>query len=132
MEPTPEKDTRFSDPASPPMPWADVCHVLDTAELFWLTTVRRDGRPHVTPLIAVWADDHLHFCTGPTEQKARNLAGEPRVALTTGTNQWKQGLDVVVEGEARRVTDEQRLRALADRWRTKYHGDWDFGVEDQM
>ena len=107
-------------------------HLLDTAELFWISTVRRDGRPHVTPLPAVWSEDHLHFCTGPAEQKAVNLAGNPHVVLTTGCNQWKQGLDVVVEGDAIRVTDDTRLGVLADLWRSKYQRDWDFAVKDAM
>lgn len=132
MDPTPEQDIRFGDPTSPPTPWPDVRRTLETAELFWISTVRRDGRPHVTPLPAVWNDDRIHFCTGPAEQKAVNLAGEPRVVLTTGSNQWKRGLDVVVEGQAARVTDEAKLRALADLWRSKYQGDWDFAVEDEM
>lgn len=130
MDPIPEQDVRFGDPASPPTPWREVRSVLESAELFWISTVRRDGRPHVTPLPAVWFEDRLHFCTGPTEQKAVNLAAEPRVALTTGDNRWKQGLDVVVEGDAVRVVRDVRLRALADRWRDKYHGDWDFAVDD--
>jgi hypothetical protein len=106
--------------------------VLETAELFWITTVRRDGRPHVTPLPAVWSDDRVHFCTGPEEQKAVNLEANPRVALTTGCNRWKEGLDVVLEGDAVRVGDDDRLRMLADLWRDKYEGDWDFGVQDGM
>ena len=129
MEPVPEKDVRFSDPASPPTPWSDVRRVLETAELFWISTVRRDGRPHVTPLPAVWSEDRLHFCTGAAEQKAVNLVGNQDVVLTTGCNRWKNGLDVVVEGTAVRVTDTARLRELADLWRTKYDGDWDFAVE---
>ncbi|MEY2430546.1 MAG: hypothetical protein QOC92_271 [Acidimicrobiaceae bacterium] len=132
MEPVPEQDVRFGDPASPPTPWSGVRRVLETAELFWISTVRRDGRPHVTPLPAVWTDGCLHFCTGPAEQKAVNLVGNPAVVLTTGCNQWKHGLDVVVEGRAVQLTDDARLRTLADLWRTKYHGDWDFAVEDGM
>ena len=132
MEPTPEQDIRFGDPESPPTPWADVRRVLDSSELFWISTVHRDGRPHVTPLPAVWIDDRLHFCTGPAEQKAVNVAGNPRVVLTTGCNQWKQGLDVVVEGVAAQVADDSRLRELADLWRSKYQGDWDFAVKDGM
>jgi nitroimidazol reductase NimA-like FMN-containing flavoprotein (pyridoxamine 5'-phosphate oxidase superfamily) len=132
MEPVPEQDVRFGDATSPPTPWADVRRVLDSAELFWISTVRRDGRPHVTPLPAVWADDCLYFCTGAAEQKGVNLAGNPNVTLTTGRNQWKQGLDVVVEGSAARVSDDAKLRALADLWRSKYHGDWDFAVADGM
>jgi nitroimidazol reductase NimA-like FMN-containing flavoprotein (pyridoxamine 5'-phosphate oxidase superfamily) len=132
MEPEPEQDIRFGDPESPPTPWPDVRRVLETAELFWISTVRRDGRPHVTPLPAVWSDDRLHFCTGPAEQKAVNLAGNQRVVLTTGCNRWKQGLDVVVEGDAIPVRDDTRLRMLAELWRRKYQGDWDFAVEAGM
>ena len=128
MDPLTEQDLRFGDPESPPTPWADTRRVLETAELFWISTVRADGRPHVTPLPAVWHDDRLHFCTGPSEQKAVNLARNPHVALTTGTNRWKEGLDLVVEGTAIQVTDDARLRTLADLWRAKYHGDWDFRV----
>jgi general stress protein 26 len=132
MEPVPEQDIRFGDPEGPPTPWADARRVLETAELFWISTVRVDGRPHVTPLPAVWYDDRLHFCTGPQEQKAMNIARNPRVALTTGCNLWKEGLDVVVEGTAVRITDEPRLCGLADLWRSKYQGDWDFTVEDGL
>ncbi|HEX2058725.1 MAG TPA: pyridoxamine 5'-phosphate oxidase family protein [Actinomycetota bacterium] len=126
MDPVPEQDIRFGDPDAPPTPWAEVVRVLETAELFWISTVRRDGRPHVAPLPAVWHEERLHFCTGPEEQKAVNVERNPRVALTTGCNLWKEGLDVVVEGRAERVTDDARLRVLADLWRSKYHGDWDF------
>ncbi|MFN2588823.1 MAG: pyridoxamine 5'-phosphate oxidase family protein [Actinomycetota bacterium] len=132
MEPAPEQDVRFGDPHAPPTPWRDVVRVLETSELFWISTVRGDGRPHVTPLPAVWYHDRLHFCTGPVEQKAVNIARNPRVALTTGRNLWKEGLDVVVEGSAIRVTDETVLSELADLWRGKYHGDWDFTVRDGM
>jgi general stress protein 26 len=132
MQPVPEQDVRFGDPESPPTPWPDALHVLETAELFWISTVRSDGRPHVTPLPAVWHEGRLHFCTGPAEQKAVNLARNPHVALTTGSNRWKEGLDLVVEGNAVLVTDDSRLRTLADLWRSKYQGDWDFAVEDEM
>lgn len=132
MDPTPEQDLRFGDPTAPPTPWSEVRHALETAELFWITTVRRDGRPHVTPLPAVWHENRLHFCTGATEQKAVNLRDESRVVLTTGTNRWKQGLDVVVEGDTARVTTEADLRVLADLWRHKYRGEWDFSVDDEM
>jgi hypothetical protein len=38
----------------------------------------------------------------------------------------------VIEGTAVRVTDERRLAQLAESWRSKYHGDWDFEVRDSM
>ena len=53
----------FSEPDATPTPWtAGREHVLG-AETFWLSTVRPDGRPHVTPLIAVWHDDAIWFST---------------------------------------------------------------------
>ena len=126
--PRAELDARFSDPVATARPWDDVVEVLDRAEIFWLSTVRSDGRPHVTPLPAMWLDDRLHFCTGPREQKARNLARNPMCALTTGSDRFQTGLDVVVEGRAERVTDEGLLHRLADLWLAKL--DWRFEVVD--
>ena len=127
-DPVTELDPRFSDEGAVATPWKDARRTIDEAELFWISTVRADGRPHVTPLPAVWQDDALYFCTGAAEQKGVNLARNSHCTLTTGSNTWKAGLDVVVEGEARRITDETRLRRLADAWESKYHGDWHFDV----
>ena len=129
-DPTTELDERFSDAGADPTPWADTLAVLESAQLFWISTVRADGRPHVTPLVAVWHDGALHFCTGPREQKAVNLAHGAHVVLTTGCNRWDDGLDVVVEGEARRVTDQVVLGRLAAAWATKWDGSWQFEVTD--
>ena len=73
-EPVAKFDSRFSDPAAEATPWDDVRDALERAELYWLTTVRSDGRPHVTPLIGVHHDGAVHFVTGTGEQKFRNLA----------------------------------------------------------
>jgi nitroimidazol reductase NimA-like FMN-containing flavoprotein (pyridoxamine 5'-phosphate oxidase superfamily) len=129
-EPQAELDARFSGPDATATPWGEVRAVLERSELFWISTVRADGRPHVTPLPAVWDDGALHFCTGAGEQKGVNLARNAHCALTTGTNTWKSGLDVVVEGRAERITDERRLSRLAELWSTKYHGDWQYEVRD--
>jgi general stress protein 26 len=128
--PTAKLDDRFSDAGAKPTPWDEARRAIDEAELFWISTVRADGRPHVTPLPTVWQDEALYFCTGAEEQKAVNLDGNPHCALTTGNNAWKVGLDVVVEGAARRVSEDARLQPLADAWRTKYRGDWDFKVRN--
>lgn len=123
-------DGSFSDVGSKATPWDTVRTVLEEAEVFWLSTMRGDGRPHVTPLVSVWQDDALHFSTGPAEQKARNLMHDPRCLLTTGSNSFGKGLDVVVEGTAERVTDRERLLRLADAWRVKYNGQWQYEVGD--
>jgi uncharacterized pyridoxamine 5'-phosphate oxidase family protein len=129
--PIAELDDRFSAAGVLATPWADACRVITDAELFWISTVRGNGRPHVTPLPAVWNEGALYFCTGAGEQKGVNLARNPHCALTTGTNRWKDGIDVVIEGEAVRVRDEARLRRLADAWAAKYRGDWHFDVDNE-
>jgi len=103
--------------------------MIESAEIFWLSTVRGDGRPHVTPLPAMWLDEALHFCTGPEEQKARNIEANPQVVLTTGSNEFRTGIDVVVEGRAVRLTDEDILKRLAALWLSKL--DWPFDVVDE-
>ena len=126
----PQLDQRFSDPEAKPVPWDVARRVLEDAQLAWITTVRPGGRPHVTPLVTVWLDEAVHFCTGPDEQKARNLVGNPNVVITTGCNTWDDGLDVVVEGEAERITDRATLERLAAAWATKWDGSWQYTAVD--
>ena len=82
--PVTELDARFSSSATPTA-WAEALQRLKEAEVFWVSTVRPDGRPHVTPLM---------------------------------------------EGDARRVTDEATLRRVADAYESKYGRDWRFAVRD--
>jgi general stress protein 26 len=125
-----ELDARFSDPGAVATDWDETRRVLEAAELFWISTVRADGRPHVTPLVAVWLEGAIHFTTGDGEQKRVNLRGNPHVILTTGCNRWDQGLDVVVEGDAVRQTDQGMLERLAAAWATKWTGRWQFEARD--
>ena len=127
-EPTAELNEGFSEPGAAARPWTEVAQMLSQAEMFWLSTVRRDGRPHVTPLPAVWTGGKLYFCAGSHEQKARNLEFSPRCVLAGGANQFRSGLDAVVEGAAVRVTDTAHLRRLAALWKSRL--DWDFDVID--
>jgi general stress protein 26 len=128
--PTTRLDTVFSDPDATATSWDDTRKAIEAAEIFWIGTVRSDGRPHVTPLVAVWLDDALHFCTGDAEQKAVNLRSNQNVVLTTGCNQWDSGLDVVVEGPAVRVTDRSVLERLAEVWGHKWDGRWAYEPDD--
>jgi nitroimidazol reductase NimA-like FMN-containing flavoprotein (pyridoxamine 5'-phosphate oxidase superfamily)/ketosteroid isomerase-like protein len=128
--PVAELDSRYSTEGATPVSWGEASTQLENAEVFWISTVRPDGRPHVTPLIAVWLDGALHFCTGPDERKAKNLDRNPKCILTTGTNAIDEGLDLVVEGEAVRVTDDARLRQIAEAYVSKYGEEWRFGVQD--
>jgi nitroimidazol reductase NimA-like FMN-containing flavoprotein (pyridoxamine 5'-phosphate oxidase superfamily) len=128
-EPITTLDTRHSGPDGVVTPWEETRRVLETAELFWLATVRADGRPHVTPLVAVWHDGAIHFTATDTAQKTVNLRGNPHVILTTGCNQ-RGGLTVVVEGDAVRITDQDTLERLASVWATKWDGSWPYQVRN--
>jgi len=117
-EPTTELSAFSSDGATP-TPWGRARRDLQDAQLFWLSTVRPDGRPHVTPLLGLWLDDTFCFCTGSTERKAQNLAHNPQCAITTGRNVLA-GLDLVVEGRATIVSSHADLGTIADAYETKY------------
>ena len=117
--PAGELDARYSSDGATATAWEEARDRLAEADVHLLSTVRPNGRPHVTPLLAV----------GPDEQKARNLARSPLCALIAAGGA-PNGLDVVVEGEAQRVTDEARLRRLADAWVATHGEDWRFDVRD--
>jgi nitroimidazol reductase NimA-like FMN-containing flavoprotein (pyridoxamine 5'-phosphate oxidase superfamily) len=117
---------RFSSPDASAMPWPDAEDVLRDAEIYWVTTVRPDGRPHVTPLVAVWLGDALYFCTGEDERKALNLRANPSCVMTTGCNAFRSGTDIVLEGTAARVADDTTLQRVADALLTKY--EWPYRV----
>jgi nitroimidazol reductase NimA-like FMN-containing flavoprotein (pyridoxamine 5'-phosphate oxidase superfamily) len=123
-------DQRFSSPEAAAIEWAEGRERVEGAELFWISTVRPDGRPHVTPLISVWLDEAAYFCTGADERKAKNLARNPHCILTTGCNQLGEGLDVVIEGEAERVSDDAKLERIAAAYESKYGSEWHFDVRD--
>lgn len=126
-----EIDDRFSHPDAHAPGWDEVQGLLTSAELYWISTVRADGRPHVAPLVGVWHGDAFAFCTGRSEQKARNLEAGNAVAVTTGANTWQAGTDVVVEGRAERVRGRDRLEPLAAAWRAKYGDDWAWSASDE-
>jgi nitroimidazol reductase NimA-like FMN-containing flavoprotein (pyridoxamine 5'-phosphate oxidase superfamily) len=122
----------FSDPDAAPTPWSAGLEQVLAADTFWLSTVRPNGRPHVTPLIAVWHDDSIWFSTGADERKAQILSRNPSCILTTGRSDLADGaLDVVLEGTAEQVRSEHELRAVAEAFATKYGTrTWDFVVRN--
>jgi hypothetical protein len=127
-------DPRYGDPSANAPPWDDIERLLVNAQLYWIITVRADGRPHAVPVVGVWQNEAFAFCTGSEEQKQRNLDVNRRVAVTTGStgvNGWDHGKDVVVEGTALRLTSADDLQELAEAWYAKYGEAWAFEVRGQ-
>ncbi len=130
QKPVTELDEPYSHADAKPVPWSVACDALEEAAVYWLSTVRSDGRPHVTPVAAVLLDGSLFFSTGPHEQKALNLAHNTRCILTTGCNRFNEGLDIVVEGEAVRSIERPQLERLAELFEEKYEGVFGFQAGD--
>src|SRR5437868_14756896 len=82
-EPITTLDTRHGVPRAGVTPWEETRRVLETAELFWLSTVRADGRPPVTPRVPVWPGGALPFTATVTAQQTDNLRGNQPLILTT-------------------------------------------------
>jgi hypothetical protein len=78
----------------------------------WLTTINPDGSPHVTGIGASFVDGSFWFQSGERNRKAKNLDRDPRCALSVATEEF----DLVVEGEARQVTDPPTVAAMAALW----------------
>ncbi|HZC70690.1 MAG TPA: pyridoxamine 5'-phosphate oxidase family protein [Jatrophihabitans sp.] len=123
-----ELDAPYSSDGATPTPWADVTTELEQAGVYWLSTVRPDGRPHVTPVAGVWLDGSLFFPTGTEERKAHNLAHNAETVVTTGCNDFRSGLDVVIEAPARPMRDHGTLHRLADAFAVKYDDHFGFRV----
>lgn len=97
---------------NPPVPWSRALTQLEsTAQMstWWLSTTKPDGNPHCTIVGPKWVDGRFYFTSGERTRKSRNLAENPNCVLSTSL----PGLDVVVEGKADRVTDQETLERIA-------------------
>jgi hypothetical protein len=110
-----------------PIPWERALHALESmnsqANTPFLATVRPDGRPHLAGVGAVWDEGAMYVVSGPGTRKSRNLEHDPRCVVGVSL----PGIDIEIEGEARRVTDDATLRRLAGRYA---EGGWPTRVED--
>lgn len=88
----------------------------------WLTTIDPDGSPHVTAVGAVWFDGTFWFQTGDRTRKAKNVARDPRCALSVATSDF----DLVIDGLAEKVTDRDDVSRAAGIWVT---GGWPCEVD---
>jgi hypothetical protein len=89
----------------------------------WLTTLNPDGSPHVTGVGELWADNAFWFETGEQTRKGKNLARDPRCVLSVAT----EAFDLIVEGEADKVTDLVTVADMAARWA---NGGWPARVDE--
>ncbi|MEX2546648.1 MAG: pyridoxamine 5'-phosphate oxidase family protein [Chloroflexota bacterium] len=79
----------------------------------WLATSRPDGRPHLMPVNTFWIDGALHIVAGEGTRKARDLGGDGRCVVGISSTTLPS-IDLVVEGRADRLTEEDAVRHVAD------------------
>jgi pyridoxine/pyridoxamine 5'-phosphate oxidase len=100
-----------------PIPWSRALkqlgvqtHEEGPGRTHWLATTDQDGSPHLAAVGAIWVDDRFYFVSGPRLRKSRNIAANPRCAVSVSLDD----IDVVVEGTARKVTDPSTLERVAN------------------
>ena len=106
----------------PPVDWAAITDKLDAgsapdpdahnARSKWLSTVNEDGTPHVTAVGAIWLDGTFWCQTGAGTRKIRTVERQPRCSVALSI----RDADVVVEGDAARVTDPEMVARVAKAW----------------
>src|SRR5687768_1036697 len=113
--------------------WEWVQDRMNEALIYWVASVRPDGRPHVTPIWGAWVDDAFWMEGGPNTRRFKNLAQNPASVVTV-----ERGNDaIILEGDAERVfdLDDALTRRLLDGYAkyVKSHGytaeaaNWDDG-----
>ena len=106
----------------PPVNWTAIIAKLDegsapdpeahNSRTTWLTTINKDGSPHVTAVGALWLDGTFWFQTGAGTRKASNVHFDPRCSIAVSI----RDADVVIEGDAVRVTEPGALARIAKAW----------------
>jgi Pyridoxamine 5'-phosphate oxidase len=91
-------------------------------QTWFLGTVDPDSRPHAAGVGAFYLDGAMYFTSGPATRKSRNLAANPASTISVALT----GIDLVLEGEAERVTDPATLEQVAVAARA---GGWPAQVE---
>lgn len=105
-----------------PLPWSRPRDLLANGTpspniALFLGTVDAAGRPHSAGFGPVWLDGDMYFTSSPQARKARNLAANPACTISGRL----EGIDIVLEGEATRVTDAPTLEQVAALYRA---GGW--------
>jgi len=123
----PVETTNLDRYGSPALEWSRardklVAALPTMAATTFLGTVGPNGRPHAAAIGALWLKGDVFFTSSPAARKARNLAANPACTLSIKLD----GIDLVLEGDAERVTDPATLHEVAERYRS---GGWPAEVE---
>ena len=99
----------------------DLVRLLKEPSTAHIATLMPDGTPHSVP---VWVDlvgEHVAFLTSLTMRKARNIARDPRVAISL-TNRDKPNDMAYLRGRVVRTVEGDEGWVIIDRIAEKYIG----------
>jgi hypothetical protein len=119
-----EDATNFSLDEATIKDWSQAEAVIRSAPKGWLSTGRKDGRPHTQPVMLAWADGTPVFASRPGSLKSRNLARDPHSTITVSDPE----LDLVLEGRAVRADNPADFETVAAALRDKFG--WEFTHRD--
>ncbi len=77
--------------------WEDVVRRLSESRIYWMCSVRPDGRPHAVPRWGAYLDGKIYYDGSPQTRHARNLRKNPHVAVHLESGDQA----VILEGTAR-------------------------------
>ena len=100
---------------------ADVARFVEDVNYAHLATLLPDGSPHTVP---VWVDregDRIAVLTGPGSRKARNVARDPRVAVSI-LDHANPFATALIRGRVTEVLDDDDAWRIIDRIAHKYTG----------
>ena len=126
-EPEPSETTNLDRYGSAVLPWsraraALVAGSASPSVTFFLGTAGAEGTPHAAGVGGLWQDGALYFTSSPRMRKARDLAANRACTMSVRL----ADIDLVLEGEATRVTDATTLERIAAQFR---EGGWPAQVE---
>ena len=96
------------------IPWSRVSSRMQASYIYWVSTTRKDGRPHSIPVWGIWLDETLYFSNGALT--ARNVGRDPRVSV-----HLESGEDaVIIEGVVENASGKALVKRINAEYNAKY------------
>jgi len=98
--------------------WSWVAAQLTDSKNYWLCSVRPDGRPHVIPRWAVYADGRIYYDGSPETRHAQNIKANPHISVHLESGDQV----IILEGTSVPAgkPDASLANRLVDSYRKKY------------
>lgn len=99
----------------------EAVELLTARNFAHLATVLPDGSPHTVPVWVAVEGEHVAFFTQPGSRKARNVAADPRVALSL-VDERNPYRSLTLRGRVARTVEGDEALAIMDRMAQRYTG----------